>query len=187
MQQNNLFVGLAFSTGVPYSWNINSGKTRILGKFRRSILLLDEKESILLHLTVVNDDSLVKEYAAKLPVILGVIRSLILGLIIMCVICCCCCPFCLLHKRRNKGAIHNLNTANVTVTQPLQPMQHQQPYPPAQPYAHQPYPAQPGYPPQQPYSQQPGYPPQQPCPPQQGYPSQPYPPQGTVYPDSTNM
>ncbi|XP_066960429.1 uncharacterized protein [Macrobrachium rosenbergii] len=105
-----------------------------------------------------------------LPTILTVIGVFILVIIVVCIVCCCCCPFCILHKRRNRGAVHNPNTADVTVTQPLQPMQPmQQPYASPQPYPPQPYPSQP-YPPQpQPYPPAQGYP--------GGYPQQPYPPQ----------
>ncbi|XP_066960432.1 uncharacterized protein [Macrobrachium rosenbergii] len=114
-----------------------------------------------------------------LPTILTVIGVFILVIIVVCIVCCCCCPFCILHKRRNRGAVHNPNTADVTVTQPLQPMQPmQQPYASPQPYPPQPYPSQP-YPPQpQPYPPAQGYP--------GGYPQQPYPPQApqpAMYPE----
>ncbi|XP_064081162.1 protein shisa-5-like isoform X4 [Macrobrachium nipponense] len=112
----------------------------------------------------------VRKFSKTLPTILTVIGVFILVIIIVCIVCCCCCPFCILHKRRNRGAVHNPNTADVTVTQPLQPMQPvQQPYASPQPYPPQPYPSQP-YPPQpQPYPPAQGYP--------GGYPQQPYPPQ----------
>ncbi|XP_068222607.1 uncharacterized protein [Palaemon carinicauda] len=120
----------------------------------------------------------------SLPTILTVIGVFILVIIIVCIVCCCCCPFCLLHKRRNRGAVHHPTTTEVTVTQPLQPMQPMhQPYPNPQPYPPQPYPPQPypqegqpqPYPPQgQPYPPQGGYP--------TGYPQQPYPQPG-MYPE----
>lgn len=43
----------------------------------------------------------------SLPTILGVIAAIIITLIVLCIVCCCCCPFCLLHKRRNRGTVHN--------------------------------------------------------------------------------
>lgn len=109
------------------------------------------------------DEELIEDFFENLPTILGVIAAIIITLIVLCIVCCCCCPFCLLHKRRNRGTVHNPNP-EVSVMQPLQTQ--------PQPYAQQPYP---GVPPQQaPYPTQPMGMQAAPAP----YPPQQYPPAG---------
>ncbi|KAB7493805.1 Protein shisa-4 [Armadillidium nasatum] len=94
------------------------------------------------------DEEDLEEFAKSLPAIIGTIIAVAFGLIVICIVCCCCCPFCLLHKRRTRGAVHN----PAPVQAQLQPMMNapppQQTYGPPQPapYPQAPYPTA-AYPP----------------------------------------